>query len=482
MTAAIRLSRLYLRNRLLLLLCFIVPLLLAPFLVIATHNRRGDMFLTLLFMLTVSGALAFFLATVQREMLSRAFTFLLPGLRRGLLRQHFTAAALLGAVAFGTVLLTPAFASSGAPLVSLAWSVACLMVTAFGLTLLTVFLVPYSSWLPFNVTWLLFVVIKLWVRTPPEALAGRLDHPVLWTALALLLGALVHNRLGRPALQRRLIEEPFISLVDLKNPARIEQFKQARNQHKGRLETGSRPGAGLIGRAREKTALATARSQTARALVWGGVQALLLTSIPRRRPWSALLVLLAPVMVVYTGYWDGRMATRPADLDMVGWFPGFAFMLCFLPALAFHYLKTRPLGLLRSRRDLQRAGWFTIRLITALTMAGSGLVWLLFLVGSRVLPDITLNGCTFGFRMPDTITAWLPLFILPGQLLIYLVWRMKGSVMVLQQAGTLMFFLFHGLTQFGDQDVRLAAGALAAACWLALPFVWRWRVFKTDLA
>lgn len=476
-----RVSDLYVRNWQLLLFSYFVPvLMLIPFSIAAGRGREGSLFLVLLGMVCLVCATAFYLASVQQEFLSRAFTFLLPGIRRGMLRQHIVAAAALALVAIALVLTLPGFDGLGLPRLGLAWSTACLMATIYGLILLLVFHFPFSSWLPFQATWMVLVAIKLWVRTPPETLGGLLNHPAIWTAAALLTGWLVHNRLTRPALHRRLVEQPFISLADLKSQAKIEQFKQARSRHKNQLDSGRRPGGGLIRHCLENANRSLARGHRSRALVWEAGAVTLATSLPRRRGWLAALCLFLPALVVWLGYFDSHNQARGSG-DLKGWFPGFAFMSGYLFVLVFHHLKTRPLGLLRGRGDLHRAGWLGVLLTLATTLAISGVVWLLFAAGHRWLPPVTFFGWDLAFLMPPGYLPFLPLFSLPVQLLVHIRWRMKGSIMVLQQTGTLAFFLCHGLLLSGDGVARWVAVGLAAVSWLALPFVWRWRVFKTDL-
>ncbi len=54
--------------------------------------------------------------------------------------------------------------------------------------------------------------------------------------------------------------------------------------------------------------------------------------------------------------------------------------------------------------------------------------------------------------------------------------------MVLQQTGTLTFFVLHGLLNFGGYDLMLLPViALVVLTSIAVIFAWHWRVWKTDL-
>jgi hypothetical protein len=483
MSQVLRHSRIYLRNWKLLLFSFFAPILITVPLILSTAVK-GEVYLGFVILATLGlvGGLAFFLATAQQELMSRAFTFLLPDLRQGMSRQLALGGLVLFILVLVSVLLTPAYHTYAGSLGSLAWSTAAFMLAVYGLVLLLVFASVFSSWLPFNVLWATFFVIRFFIRTPDATYFRFLDHPEIWTPLALVTAWLVHRRLNGSGLHRRLIEEPYISIVDLKDQAKIEQFKQARHRHKGHLEGEGRPGHQILNSLVAYIAQANARGRRALAATWEAHAVFLMTSIPRNRWRLGLLILFLPAMVVFTGYADGYSQARMEDTDLIGWYPGFVFMLMCLPALIFHYVKTRPVGLLRSRNDTCRAGYLAMALTVGLSLAGSAVAVSLFQIGEMLLPAFTYKNCLINFGGPLGITPFLPLFFLPYQMLIHTLWRQKGSIMVLQQSGTLLFFLFHGLLTMGGPTLLMPTAAAALLGWLLLPFAWHWRTRRSDLA
>ena len=96
MSALINQTQVYLRNRGLLFWSFFLPMLLLLPLVIWTHYQ-GEKTEPASFLLVLAFAMsaAFFLSSSQQDMMSKAFSFLLPNLRANLVRdQILTAVAL----------------------------------------------------------------------------------------------------------------------------------------------------------------------------------------------------------------------------------------------------------------------------------------------------------------------------------------------------------------------------------------------------
>jgi hypothetical protein len=475
--------RLYLKNWQLLLFAFFPGLALtAP--ALFAHHRTGDphLMLTLLGTAGVVCGAAFFLGTAQQEFLSRSFTFLLPDLRAGMVRQILVVLGLVFAGVVATVFLNSAYVVEGHALPALAWSTACLMATAFSLLLLLLYSTPLSSWLPFQAFWLAFLLIKFFVNISPTDVGAFLDHPGIWTLSAVLSIFAALRRMGGASLHRRLVEQPFISIVDLKNAQKMEDFKHARRRHKNTLEKETRPGSALIRQCLERAALASARADHAGRLLWQAAGAMFMISIPRRRLWHAGLVLMILTFIVWLGYWDAYIGRDPDDDGLVGWFPGLVFMAVYFSLPCFHFIKTRPLGLLHSRQAMFRAGLQSVALTLAQTMALAGILYAVFFVGSLVLPVIEWRGCELQYQLPAWHTPLLPLFFLPFQLLVHTLWRMKGSMQVLNQAGTFGFFGFHAALTFSKGGLILWAAAVAAMLWIAFLLVWRWRMFRSDLA
>lgn len=479
----IKASHLYISNWQLLLFSYSVPILLfIPFLILAGREEGGNVFILLISLASLVCATAFFLGSSQREFMARSFTFMLPHFRQGMVRQHFIGAGLTSFLCLILILAIPGFHDLGRTPLSLAWAGAAFMFSLYGLTVLIVFHFPFATWLPLNSFWIIFAMTQLWGDTPPANLGRILDLPLVWTGLAVAVGWWMQSRLSRPGLHRRCAEEPYISAVDVKSQAKIEKFKQARRRHKQDAVAVTRPGQALIQSCREWSARQWALGRRSRGLVGEAVTTLLLTAIPRRLPWVLLHGLLLPAMVTFLGYLEGYLMVHK-DGDMAGWIPGMVYMYAYWSAQAFHHLKNRPLGLLRSRRDQHRAGWLGMLVLLGWCLGASLAIRGMFELGATFLPTVaTSDGDPIPFLAPSNHLVLLPLFYLPVQVAIFIRWPMKGSAMVLQQAGTMTFFLFNGLLLWGNTQVVSLAVGLAVLAWLTLAWVWHWRVQRSDLA
>ncbi len=472
----------YLRNWQLFLFSYFVPILLfIPFLILAGKND-GRMFFVLASLASTVCSTAFFLASSQREFMARYFTFLLPNFRRGMVRQHFTAAIILALADLVLVLTLPGFAGMSPVRFQLAASIAALMFGLYGLTALLVFHFPWSTYLPFNSIPVIFLSTQIWGHTPSATLAPILNQPLVWGGLAMVVGWWLHARLSHPGLHRRCAEEPYLSIGDIRNQARIEQFKQARGRHKTARSAGTRPGGNLIRTTREWSARQWAIGRRSRALVGEALTVLMSMSIPRRRTWVLFHFLFVPTAVIGFGYYEGYQL-QCQDGDMYGWFSGMIFMYSLWPMQGFHHLKSRPQGMLRARRDQHGAAWLGMGMFLVWGLLASAFIMGLFMVGNVVLPDLPWhNGVQLDFTVPPMHLVLMPLLYLPVVMIVFFRWRMCGTPMVLQQTGTLTFFIFNGLliSEYGPA-IWVAMG-LAAVAWMIVPWVWRWRVFRSDLA
>ncbi len=86
-----------------------------------------------------------------------------------------------------------------------------------------------ASLLPFQAVSLFAISMKFLLWLPPQKFHLLLDQAALLTAAAAVTVFLVGQQLRSRALYRRVAQRPYISLADLKNTQRMDEFKRARN-------------------------------------------------------------------------------------------------------------------------------------------------------------------------------------------------------------------------------------------------------------
>ena len=499
MSAALLISRLCLRNRELLVTCvaFLAVLLVVLLRSAAAGSAGGiptAIPTALVVLLALACGVALLLGTGQRELLALPVSFHLPGLRRHLLIQHAVVAGVLAAAGAVLALAQPAIAAmaSGtvgvAGTVLLAGTVAATTAAVYGAVLLLTLLAPGSPWAvaagPMAVILAAAVAGDVVTGAQVSAMLTR-PWPVVAT-LVVVVALAVPVILSRGR-HRRLVGVPYLSLGDIRDRERLARY------HRQRQRTGERSGgrdggrAGAPGRVGEGplqavvewSARAMASGRRSRALAGGAAATWLMAGVPRSRAGVLASELSLVALVVILGYFDARQQLRPADDAMVGWFPGLPFLAATYAAGVFQSLRTRPLGGLVARRDLHRAGWWSAAWTVGLQIAVSAGLWGLSVVGAWTLPSITVGGSALDFPLPPAHLLALPVFAAPAQLLLITLIRRTGRTGTLQPAAILPFFLFHALLLW--PETRVAAGILAAICWLAWAVAWRWRALRGDL-
>ena len=326
---------------------------------------------------------------------------------------------------------------------TLGWSVASLMTLVFALTLVLAFQFTSSPWVLAQITWIPVLGLKFLLRITPEQIRPLLDETFMLTAMAGFVVFLAWQQMRSRAMHRKVAQRPFISIVDLKNKDRVEEFKRLRDMHKARKSEGVRPLDGLLQSMNRRVAAHREAGNHGRALMWEAGYLSLATSIPRGWWRLALLLGFFPVAMILAGYFDSR-AVMKLDESMVGWFSGLFFIMVSVMGTMAYHLRVRSMGRLFSRRDMLRSGW-----LGAGVMVGAGLASSLLLFGVAqilvaVLPPVNIGDCVYTMIGPRPHVLGAALFVLPVQLLVFTLWRRPGSTMVLQQTGTMIFFFFHG--------------------------------------
>ncbi len=482
MSTASNQIRVYLQHRRLMFWSFLLPIFgLVPLAIWAHVQGESAAPASLLALFGLTMSVAFFLASVQQEMLSKAFCFLTPGLAGGMVRNQVLTGIAVAVVTFAASFLVPGLAAIIQGSVALGWSLAILTVMAYTLTLLVVFQFAYASWLPFQVVWGFFLIAKPLMRVWPEQLQALLSQTTLLSVVAALSIYLAWQQMHSRALRRKLAQRPYISLADLRNTDRMDEFKRARNLHKVQKDEGVRPLDGLLQGLKRRAVSSRETGDRAQALVAEAAYLTLATAIPRA--WWKLATMLGVFVAAMAlfGYFDSRVVTR-GDSTLNGWFTGMLFMGTTGVSMVAYHLRVRTMGRLFARRDMLRAGWLGAGVMLAAGLVGSLLLFGLGHVMAAVLPRLTFGWDVYYMIGPRWYLLGNALFLVPVQLLVFVLWRKPGSQMVLQQTGTLAFMLYHAVFNWAGPDLILVPAALVTgALWLILAWAWRWRVWRKDM-
>lgn len=472
----------YFKNKKAVAYTFLLPLPLF-FLIIYRDFNMINLALQVIMMGAFVSAMALFMATSQREFMARSFTFTLPGFRKGLFQQHVVTMGLCTFLISLVVLMQTAFGgipeAGGARIVGAIGMCA----TLYALTALLVFQSPYAS--------LLLQTVLSMVLFPATVILGRkighsgavqfLEHPFIWLGGAAVMWWVLGWRLTRPGLHRHWTQEPFLSIGDIGNQQKFQAFKYARSRTPSRGSDDSRWGLGLIQWASAKSRDLRLARKNSRALVFEAVAIFLATTLPRSKFRFALTATLFSLAVPIVGYLDGIHVARGEETGMPGWFAVFGFFGMVSLTTVFHHVVCSPAGLLSSRADRLRAGWIVAGALLLVLPAGSSIIWGMFKLGVEFLPVWHRNGCDVAFALPPAHLVVLPLFYLPAQLLVGVLWPKRSALLVYQHSGHLTIFLFHGLLLYGDDLMKGITTGVAILLWLLAAVVWRWRVNQSAL-
>ncbi len=481
MSALILQTRIYLRNKGLLFWSFFLPVLLLLPLTVWTHFE-GEKTEPASFLLVLALAMstAFFLASSQQDVMSKAFSFLLPKLRGHLVRDQILTAVTVAALTFIAGLVVPGLAAVIQGSFVLNWSLVCLVLIAYAATVLVVMRFVYASWLPFQAVWLFAISMKFLLWLPPQKFHLLLDQAALLTVAAAVAIGVVGQQLRSRALARQVAQRPYISLSDLKNTQRIEEFKRARNVHKLEKDDGLRPFHALLQMVNRQVAASRERNDRVGGLVWEAIYLAMTNSFLRSWWKIGLGVTVVTVAFAALGYFDSRSLLR-YESELNGWFSGMIFMSTIGATTMAYHLRMRTLGRMFARPDVLRAGVVSAGVILVASLAGAATLFGIGHLLAAVLPKIPVGDNAYFMVAPRTYLLGAPLFCVPLQMLVLTFWRNPGPCTVLQQSGTLAFMVYHGtFNMVGTGPTLVPAVLVSAGLWVALYFAWRWRVLKKD--
>ncbi len=466
------------RNRKLGWLTIILAVLfILPPVVITSLSGGNLWWFTMAAVILLPSILAGFIAETQKNILCTGSCFLLPGMTRNLIKAQQIIMALIGITVFLVAFFDRGLADLTAGNILPALALSFLALSAYAVVLLADFFIPFTSSLAAILILPYFMFIKLGKEANIDVYQDFFAHAgwIILIGAAILLATF--RILTASHLDRRLAEQPYLSLPDLYRPSKARQFRNRRAALKNSTSLSQRPFLGVMNRCLSRASKARAQGKTSMAILWEALYLGLATSVPRQRWRIGLLCLVLVLFVVFCGYFDSRSAMNP-ESGMISWFSAFPFAFALIPVVWCQFLGTTNPGLICGRRETIQAGYHFMAWITLAVAAISGLVLALSYLLAPLLPAWETTRRVWSFFPPQNPhIPLLPLLVLPVMVAVYLLWRKSGAQFILSVAGVEIIIVFHAALNMGGYGWPLVGVLLiSGGAWVALPSLWRRRV------
>jgi len=455
----------------------ITTLFLLPPVLVADHWQGNTWWFIMAALPLVGISLGYFITETQKEMMSRGTGFLLPNFQHSVLSTQMSMMLVIGIITFLLALFLPALApvTTGNLLNSL--TLGFVVMASFAITSLVDFLFKYSAWLTAKVMLPYFFFIQLGKKADPQTYSHWLGHHGLVLIGSALIIGLTIRILMALNLPRRLAEQPYISTMDLYQPAKIQVFKNSHAVHAQIKSQGDRPLKNTMDLCLEKASRERYAGRESWAIFWETHHLNLITLIPRKfRGLGNYFIIIASFMLL-VGYADSRSVAR-CDESLYGWFSAFPFVFAIFPIMAFHYLPKRPMGFPRCRVATEKAGYYIIGwAVIAVAILSLLIFGMLHFLG-YIMPEFETSNMVWSYLTPtNPHVPFLPLLIMPVTLVFSLLWSRFSVHAVVGVLSMQLFLLFHGLLNMGGYGWQLPVVlGLSFAAWISLPFVWRRRI------
>ncbi len=423
---------------------------------------------------------AFFLASVQRELVHHSTLFLLPAFKNGIKFNQVLVGAIVGLLVFLTIFFVPQIFSQTTSSLVNAWSASSIAVGLYSLVLLATLGFSYAHYLPNLGIFIGFISFRNLMEVSDKTVVAVLDNGLLITAGCAAVVFVIFRILSQKSFLRYLLVKPYMSASDIYNPVKIEEFKQEMVQGKTSRNEGQRPLGFILSNIAEWVGRYRVDGKIARAIVLQGVYCFLATTVPRSKIRFILFVSVLPLGALILGIAGFGQHT---DGELNNWFPSLLFQGCYLSALVFFYIRNNPLGRLASRRSRERAGYLCAAFSVMVGLFGNGLIWMLFEFYQAVLNGQVVAGHILNIEMPNIYVIFLPLMVVPVVLVVTILRANQRATLASEQAGMFGFFLYMGLVVLAP--LKVALGVIAGVSllfWIVFPVLWRRLVRRMDLA
>ncbi len=455
----------------------ITTLFLLPPVLVADHWQGNTWWFIMAALPLVGISLGYFITETQKEMMSRGTGFLLPNFQHSVLSTQMSMMLVIGIITFLLALFLPALApvTTGNLLNSL--TLGFVVMASFAITSLVDFLFKYSAWLTAKVMLPYFFFIQLGKKADPQTYSHWLGHHGLVLIGSALIIGLTIRILMALNLPRRLAEQPYISTMDLYQPAKIQVFKNSHAVHAQIKSQGDRPLKNTMDLCLEKASRERYAGRESWAIFWETLHLSLATTVPRTGAGLWGIAIFIVLFILTIGYADSLHVSK-CNEEMYGWYSSFPFMFTIFPFIAFHHLATRPFGLLRDRLATEKTGYYfagwAVIIVAALSLLTLGLLHLM----GAIMPEYETPRMLWAYYPPTRPhIPFLPLLIMPVSLLISLLWSRISFQNLVGGVSMQVFLLFNALLCMeGYGWPLMVVLGLSTASWIALPYAWRRRI------
>jgi len=416
------------------------------------------------FMLLVTTIPIWVVASFAREFLAQPPSFLLPGLRKSLLRTLLLLclgaclASMLAMVAFTPVSMATALTVG-----------VCGLATSALIGLLAL-KYPRLSFL----VWGQLVIWPLY-KLRVDSLSWSGDYTWIAVMVGLVcLGFLIRSMRTRD-FHRSLCTQPVMHLADWYDPARKERKKLQRERIRSFQARSN--GSALLDWIHGHARIAARRGQAARTRAWLHTWAVVAEFLPSRRRFLVSAGILILLLLTFPYLDSFFMSDTETSLR---WFSGWLVTPALFAAVGTGYLGRRS-ALLTSRHVREQTGLY-VGMVTVLMAGTLGLaVWMIGQGLAQVMPALPISSTIWSYHAPAAYVALLPLAIVPVQLLAVVVRRRPSSIWP-YSVGFQVFLILHILMQTAPGAwIGLIVGGFAAASAAIYVVLWRRRCRQGDI-
>jgi hypothetical protein len=405
-------------------------------------------------------------ATIQIEVLSKPFSFCLPGHRK-IARKFMLLAGLIVSLSYSLIFLR----YPGLDL----WQLLPVVLSAFSALLVFYWFGIVVTFLTNNqigrnqVRWaglLPFILIVGMFFGLLKILENMIiEFPMLFITIGILSSVLAWRWLGDDSIARQYCAKPVLGTFGAWDRSKMQKFSQASIAVKGDKIFRKAPQVEqfFLARMLKCSAFGVGR------YIWGGLYKAFGPALSQGMSNQFLGAFIFFLVLSFFGYMDGYMGNEMKMMVMLFIMPCIAVIVVQLP----FYSSMLIAGGRRERIFTSMTLFVTIAILitTAVTVLAA-----MTILMEKILPDITLWGQTFTFKAADLRLFFIPLLIIPLGFIFNLVFYQKAfyRIVFLMLAFMLLFPLMMILSKELSMmliSVRVITGIVLS--WFILTvFLW----------